>query len=649
VSDRHCRLTLAGDEFQLQDLGSEHGTFVNSKRIATPTKVSRRDAITLGTDVPMAWPTDALRPGSRVLTIGRLPDNELVVDLPIVSGHHARAIWEPSTRDAFIEDLGSSNGTSIGGPLPKVTQALLVPGTVIYLGTHPIAATDLLARLDTSSLPSYSIASRELVFGRDPACDCVIAVPSVSGRHARIGRLAGRLFVEDLGSANGTSVNGQRIAERTRIEPGDVIALGMYTFTVNDTERAPATVVLERPTLAEAQTADQTVQLTAPPVAFDPEVPVARSITFGTKTALLCAALVSIPIVVLIVLLMRRGVESIPTQADAPLPPGPARSVDFVTSTSPAPSLPAPAARSTPSESIAPPAEANLADLPQSEVRQSKAGARPKRDAGPTRPMRASGPDLELPGTYRPVPDSVSWANGLDLAHLSVEDEQRLGAELHSIIIGQQAKLKNDSRSTDAENDEILKRVEEIAAPLIEARSRKQLRYKFTILDSDEVNAFSIPGGYIYICRGLFNLIGGDEDAALEFVLGHEIAHVDQGHLVACIASGNADAKKKGIDTLQQCFVPIVFGYPDRVELEADAWVLSQMKSRLQRSRYESMAFLRRFEGFARDKGFADGRRFPEPGTNILDNHFRAQPSARDRRKHAESLFSGPGSPAQPR
>ena len=41
------------------------------------------------------------------------------------------------------------------------------------------------------------------------------------------------------------------------------------------------------------------------------------------------------------------------------------------------------------------------------------------------------------------------------------------------------------------------------------------------------VNAFSTPGGYIYVSRGLFDLIGEDEDYALRFAVGHEIAHVD--------------------------------------------------------------------------------------------------------------------------
>ena len=208
--------------------------------------------------------------------------------------------------------------------------------------------------------------------------------------------------------------------------------------------------------------------------------------------------------------------------------------------------------------------------------------------------------------------------------------------------MGQTARPKGGNRFDDSEA--FLKRVEEAAAPFLDARSRKALSYKFTILDSDAVNAFSMPGGFIYVCRGLFSLIGEDEPSALEFVIGHEIAHVELKHTFACIAGGNAESKKKSVDTLQQCFLPVAFAYPDRMEFEADAWAWTQMTNAMDRSRYEALTFIRRFEGFARENKFPnDGHGQPEPGTNILDNHFRAHVAARERKKRADKIL-GPSS-----
>ncbi len=67
----------------------------------------------------------------------------------------------------------------------------------------------------------------DTTIGRRAVCDVVVQDDSVSGRHARLRRRAGGWEVEDLGSTNGTFVNGTRIESRTRLQPGDVIAVGL--------------------------------------------------------------------------------------------------------------------------------------------------------------------------------------------------------------------------------------------------------------------------------------------------------------------------------------------------------------------------------------------------------------------------------------
>ena len=71
--------------------------------------------------------------------------------------------------------------------------------------------------------------------------------------------------------------------------------------------------------------------------------------------------------------------------------------------------------------------------------------------------------------------------------------------------------------------------VEEVFRRLVGAAERQDVEYTLTVLNSAELNAFALPGGYVFITRGLVNAIGRDE-AKLAAVLGHEIAHIEEKH-----------------------------------------------------------------------------------------------------------------------
>ncbi len=67
---------------------------------------------------------------------------------------------------------------------------------------------------------------RSWIIGSGDDCDLVVARPTVSGRHCRLTETATGYFVEDLGSSNGTYVNGVRITLSTRVSASDTITLG---------------------------------------------------------------------------------------------------------------------------------------------------------------------------------------------------------------------------------------------------------------------------------------------------------------------------------------------------------------------------------------------------------------------------------------
>ena len=80
------------------------------------------------------------------------------------------------------------------------------------------------------------------------------------------------------------------------------------------------------------------------------------------------------------------------------------------------------------------------------------------------------------------------------------------------------------------ENKELQDYVQRVGRKLAAESHRSGLIYRFHVLDSTEINAFALPGGYIYITRGLMSYLNSEAEFAA--VLGHEIGHVTARHSV---------------------------------------------------------------------------------------------------------------------
>jgi predicted Zn-dependent protease len=78
------------------------------------------------------------------------------------------------------------------------------------------------------------------------------------------------------------------------------------------------------------------------------------------------------------------------------------------------------------------------------------------------------------------------------------------------------------------ENDELQRYVQDLGMQLAKRSQRPNLPWSFAVLDSPAVNAFALPGGFIYITRGILPYL--DNEAQLIGVLGHEIGHVTARH-----------------------------------------------------------------------------------------------------------------------
>jgi hypothetical protein len=83
------------------------------------------------------------------------------------------------------------------------------------------------ARLERLELPA---AASVATFGRARDCHCVLIDPSVSRTHARLRRDGGRWWLADLGSSNGTRVNGRRVVGEVEVFPGDRVAFAAVAY-----------------------------------------------------------------------------------------------------------------------------------------------------------------------------------------------------------------------------------------------------------------------------------------------------------------------------------------------------------------------------------------------------------------------------------
>ncbi|MFQ5469024.1 MAG: M48 family metalloprotease [Gammaproteobacteria bacterium] len=157
---------------------------------------------------------------------------------------------------------------------------------------------------------------------------------------------------------------------------------------------------------------------------------------------------------------------------------------------------------------------------------------------------------------------------------MSEDDEIKLGRESHSQI----AKQFGGEYSVEA----LQAYVQRVGEKLALNSHRPNLIYRFTVIDSPTVNAFAIPGGYIYITRGLMAYL--NSEAELAAVLGHEIGHVTARHSVRQISLSKAagigyqigailipELRTQGVSDLFGLLSnALISGYGRDQELEAD-------------------------------------------------------------------------------
>jgi ABC transport system ATP-binding/permease protein len=172
--------------------------------------------------------------GERGITIGRGEQTDLPLSGERISREHARV--EPGEHGQFwVTDLGSRHGTELNGERFQGERRRLASGDTLSIdeelmrfvgGDETRVASRELEVLETQTV---RFDGTRMSIGRDPSNDLVLEDPNVSRFHAEIAASNGRVELVDLGSRNGTRLNGS-IVERAHVEAGSEIGIGPFAL-----------------------------------------------------------------------------------------------------------------------------------------------------------------------------------------------------------------------------------------------------------------------------------------------------------------------------------------------------------------------------------------------------------------------------------
>jgi pSer/pThr/pTyr-binding forkhead associated (FHA) protein len=165
------------------------------------------------------------------------------VDVPLlsknVSRKHAKLRFQG--KKILIEDLGSSNGVLVNGA-KIVGPTEVLAGSEFQIGEFTVKITSQEPETSQGSLGSLigqngafldkilTIKAGDNIVGRGSECDVFVADGSISRRHAILTASVDKFVVRDMGSANGTFVNGQKIQDITPVRSGEVVRFGSLSF-----------------------------------------------------------------------------------------------------------------------------------------------------------------------------------------------------------------------------------------------------------------------------------------------------------------------------------------------------------------------------------------------------------------------------------
>jgi len=167
-----------------------------------------------------------------------------------------------------------------------------------------------------------------------------------------------------------------------------------------------------------------------------------------------------------------------------------------------------------------------------------------------------------------------------DIIFVDTQKEVNIGKSIaESIEKNKEIKLDPDPLMTE--------RVNEVGQKIASVSDRKEVEYVFRVVDKDDVNAFALPGGYVFVFKGLVDKVSNDDELAA--VIAHEIAHVVARHsikrlqgsvgydilriLMAITGAGRGDSGR-----IDAAFGQLIMSYSREDEALADKLAIKYLK-----------------------------------------------------------------------
>jgi ABC-type multidrug transport system ATPase subunit/pSer/pThr/pTyr-binding forkhead associated (FHA) protein len=170
----------------------------------------------------------------QVVTIGRSLDATFQIEDASISRIHASLAFDETQNAWIFTDQKSANGCFVKGVR---VNSILVSGPVdIHLGDNPLSVVislDISKEEPKQVAEGSVLAATDVVIGKSADANFVVADVLASRRHARLISLENSLILEDLGSTNGTYLNGKLI-RTAPVREGDVITIGNTDLTIRN-------------------------------------------------------------------------------------------------------------------------------------------------------------------------------------------------------------------------------------------------------------------------------------------------------------------------------------------------------------------------------------------------------------------------------
>lgn len=184
---------------------------------------------------------------------------------------------------------------------------------------------------------------------------------------------------------------------------------------------------------------------------------------------------------------------------------------------------------------------------------------------------------LSDPGISHAAKDN--WRN-----RASTEEVVTSGDIVAEITFGREIAARILARHKAYENPALIKYISLVGATLVQSTNRPELEFHFMVLDTDEINAYAAPGGYIFVTKGALKLM--KDEAELAGVIAHEVGHITEKHVVkelkikgtddssdlARLAGGSSGAARAAFGQAVEQGLELIFkdDYKKDDELQAD-------------------------------------------------------------------------------